>query len=150
MDHTQATQTDCRPRRPLRDGSLPTAISDRIVSMVCEHYGRCPTEAWTYLRDDLIIVVIRGWGFTPVERTFVAAQHDERVVAMRRDFHDVMAGRFTGAIEELSGGNVLAFLSQTCVGPDITVSVFILDGPLEPANACPCDSRPGPTGNRKD
>jgi uncharacterized protein YbcI len=150
MDHMQTTDTDSRPSRPPGGGSLPATISERIVSMLREHYGRGPTQARTYLRDDVIVVVIRGWGFTPLDRTFVAAQHDQRVLAIRREFQDVMAARFTDAIEELSGGNVLALLSQTCIAPDITVSAFILDSPLEPTNRHPCDYGQRSAGNPDD
>jgi hypothetical protein len=35
------------------------------------------------------------------------------------------------AIEELTGRNVVAFLSQAHVEPDITMEIFFIDGPLE-------------------
>jgi hypothetical protein len=34
-------------------------------------------------------------------------------------------------IEELTGRKVLAFLSQAHVEPDITMEIFLIDGPLE-------------------
>ena len=38
--------------------------------------------------------------------------------------------RFTETIEELTGRNVVAFLSQAHVEPDITMEIFFIDGPL--------------------
>jgi hypothetical protein len=42
-----------------------------------------------------------------------------------------MADRYRQTIHELTGRNVVAFLSQAHVEPDITLEVFFVDGPLE-------------------
>ncbi|MDQ6774692.1 MAG: DUF2294 domain-containing protein [Actinomycetota bacterium] len=107
------------------------AISNRIVAILREHYGRGPMKAKTYALDDLIVVVMRGSGFTPLEQTIMDSGEPDRVVAMRHDFQRVMARRFTETIEELTGRNVVAFLSQAHVEPDITMEIFFIDGPLE-------------------
>ena len=41
-----------------------------------------------------------------------------------------MAERYKRTIEELTGRNVVAFLSQAHVDPDITVEMFFVDGAL--------------------
>jgi uncharacterized protein YbcI len=53
-----------------------------------------------------------------------------RVVAMREDFQRVMKDRYSQTIRELTGRNVVAFLSQAHVDPDITIEIFFVDGPL--------------------
>ena len=88
---------------PLAGGHLLAAISTSIVGILRDHYGRGPMKAKTYALDDIIVVVMRGSGFTPLEQT----------------------------IEELTGRKVLAFLSQAHVEPDITMEIFFVDGPLE-------------------
>jgi uncharacterized protein YbcI len=55
----------------------------------------------------------------------------QRVVDMREDFQRVMATRYKDTIKELTGRNVVAFLSQAHVDPDITMEIFFMDGPLE-------------------
>jgi uncharacterized protein YbcI len=55
----------------------------------------------------------------------------QRVVDMREDFQRVMATRYKDTIKELTGRNVVAFLSQAHVEPDITMEIFFIDGPLE-------------------
>lgn len=55
----------------------------------------------------------------------------DRVIAMREDFQRVMADHYKRTIHELTGRNVVAFLSQAHVEPDITVEMFFMDGPLE-------------------
>ena len=116
---------------PLGGGKLLAAISNRIVAILREHYGRGPMKAKTYALDDLIVVVMRGSGFTPLEKTIMDSGEPDRVVAMRHDFQRVMTKRFTETIEELTGRKVVAFLSQAHVDPDITMEIFFVDGPLE-------------------
>ena len=88
-------------------------------------------KAKTYALDDLIVVVMRGSGFTPLEKTIVESGQPDRVVQMRHEFQHLMTRQFTETIEELTGRNVLAFLSQAHVDPDITIEIFFIDGPLE-------------------
>jgi uncharacterized protein YbcI len=115
----------------LAGGQLLSAISNRIVAILREHYGRGPMKAKTYALDDLIVVVMRGSGFTPLERTMMESGEAGRVVEMRHDFQRMMTTRFTDAIEELTGRNVVAFLSQAHVEPDLTLEIFFVDGALD-------------------
>jgi uncharacterized protein YbcI len=87
-------------------------------------------KAKTYVLDDIIVVVMRGSGFTPLEQTIMDSGDPNRVIAMRENFQSVMAARYRETIEELTGRKVLAFLSQAHVDPDITMEIFFVDGPL--------------------
>jgi uncharacterized protein YbcI len=115
----------------LGGGQLLAAISNRIVAILRDHYGRGPMKAKTYAIDDIIVVVMRGSGFTPLEQTIMNSGEPDRVVAMRHDFQHMMAERFKDTIEELTGRNVVAFLSQAHVEPDITMEIFFIDGSLQ-------------------
>jgi uncharacterized protein YbcI len=112
-------------------GKLLAEISTRIVAILREHYGRGPMKAKTYALDDIIVVVMRGSGFTALEKTIMDSGEPERVVSMRHDFQRMMTKRFTDTIEELTGAKVLAFLSQAHVEPDLTMEIFFVDRPLE-------------------
>src|SRR3981081_3657206 len=114
---------------PLTGGKLLAAISTSIVAILREHYGRGPMKAKTYALDDIIVVVMRGSGFTPLEKTIMESGQPDRVVSMRHDFQNVMAERYSDTIEQLTGRRVVAFLSQAHVEPDITVEIFFVDGP---------------------
>src|SRR5438132_9352284 len=115
----------------LSGGHLLAAISTSIVGILRDHYGRGPMKAKTYALDDIIVVVMRGSGFTPLEQTIMDSGEPDRIIAMREDFQRVMAERYKDTIEELTGRKVLAFLSQAHVEPDITMEIFFVDGPLE-------------------
>jgi uncharacterized protein YbcI len=74
---------------------------------------------------------LRGSGFTPLEQTIMeTGEGGPRVVAMRENFQEMMASRYKQLIEELTGRNVVAFLSQAHVDPDITMEIFFINGPL--------------------
>jgi len=96
---------------------LLAAISNRIVQIQREQYGRGPMKAKTYALEDLVVVVMRGTGFTPLEKTILDAGDPDRIVEMRHGFKHMMTKRFTDTIEELTGRKVLAFLSQAHVEP---------------------------------
>jgi uncharacterized protein YbcI len=114
----------------LAGGRLLAEISTSFVALLRENYGRGPMKAKTYAVDDVIVVVMRGSGFTALEQTIMDSGQPSRVVAMREDFQQVMAERYRETIEELTGRKVVAFLSQAHVEPDITVEMFFVDGPL--------------------
>ena len=115
----------------LSGGQLLAAISTGIVGNLREHYGRGPMNAKTYALDDIVVVVMRGSGFTPLEKTIMESGQPDRVIDMRRDFQRVMADRYKKTIEELTGRKVVAFLSQAHIEPDITMEVFFVDAPLD-------------------
>jgi uncharacterized protein YbcI len=115
----------------LSGGELLAAISNGIVGNLREHYGRGPMKAKTYAIDDIVVVVMRGSGFTPLEKTIMESDRPDRVIAMRRDFQRDMADRYKQTIEDLTGRKVVAFLSQAHIDPDITIEVFFVDGPLD-------------------
>jgi uncharacterized protein YbcI len=115
---------------PLGGGRLLAAISTSIVALLRERYGRGPMKAKTYALDDIIVVVMRGSGFTALEQTIMESGQPGRVVAMREEFQMVMAERYKKTIQDLTGRTVVAFLSQAHVEPDITIEIFFVDGPL--------------------
>src|SRR5207302_4539757 len=105
------------PQPPLAGGRLLAEISTSIVAILREHYGRGPMKAKTYALDDILVVVMRGSGLTPLEQTMVDSGQPQRVVNMRHEFQHMVSQRFTDTIEELTGRKVLAFLSQAHVDP---------------------------------
>jgi uncharacterized protein YbcI len=116
--------------RPLAGGKLLSEITNRIVSLMREHYGRGPIKAKTYVLDNLIVCVLIDSGFIAIERTMMGGGEPDLVLDMRRDFQRMMKVRYSEMIEELTGRKVLAFLSQAHVEPDLTVEMFLMDGPL--------------------
>jgi uncharacterized protein YbcI len=114
----------------LSGGELLSAISAKIVAIMRKHYGKGPMKAKTYVLDDLIVCVLRD-GMIPIEQTMMDRGESERVVEMRHEFQKMMGMQYKEAIEELTDRRVVAFLSQAHVDPDVTLEVFVMDGPLK-------------------
>jgi uncharacterized protein YbcI len=115
----------------LSGGHLLAAISNSIVRILRERYGRGPMKAKTYALDDIIVVVLRAGGFTAAEQTMIDRGEPGRVVEMREDFQRVMAQDYKDTIEELTDRKVLAFLSTAHVEPELTIEMFFVDRPLD-------------------
>jgi uncharacterized protein YbcI len=128
---------------PLLGGRLLAEITNRIVALMREHYGRGPIKAKTYVLDNLIVCVLSD-GFTAIERTMMEGGEPGRVLEMRRDFQRLMKERYSGMIEELTGCKVLAFLSQAHVEPDLTIEMFLMDGQVPGFGALELVEPPSP------
>jgi uncharacterized protein YbcI len=110
-------------------GDVLTAISDGLVALLKEYYGRGPTRAKSYYQDDLVVCVLRG-GFTRVERTLMEGGREDSVIQQRMDFQDLMRARFEQVVEEATGRRVIGFMSGNQQDPDLMCEVFVL-GPTD-------------------
>ena len=84
-------------------------------------------SAKTLLLDDELLACVLGGVYTDVEKTMIELQHTAIVKQSRSTFHTATRHTFIGAIERLSGREVLTFISRHHVGPDIELELFILD-----------------------
>jgi len=120
---------------PADRGKLAAAISNAIVGIFREYYGRGASRVRTVMGADYVITFLEDI-YTPVERTLIEAGRFEAVKETRGAFQDTMKERFTGEVEKLVGRKVIGFLSQVHVDPDLAVETFILEsdsGPVPPA-----------------
>lgn len=104
------------------------AISASMAGLVREHYGRGSIKVKAYAVEDMIVIVIRGRGFTPFEKAMIDGGEPQGVITLRADFDNIMADRYKQVINEATGRKVLALLSQSHVDPDVTVETAFLDG----------------------
>ncbi len=112
-------------RAPAHHGDVLTAISDGMVGLLKEFYGRGPTRTKSYYEDDLVVCVLRG-GFSRVEQTLFDGGRGAAVVAQRMEFQQVMRDRFYAVIEQATGRQVIGFMSGNQQEPDMMCEVFIL------------------------
>ena len=110
-------------------GDVLTAISDGMVALLKEFYGRGPTRAKSYYEDDLVVCVLRG-GFSRVEQTLLEGGRGTAVIQQRMEFQEVMRDRFADVIEDATGRPVIGFMSGNQQHPDLMCEVFIL-GPSD-------------------
>jgi uncharacterized protein YbcI len=113
------------PDQQAQRGEILTAISDGLVALLKEHYGRGPTSAKTYYDDDLVVCLLRG-GFTRVEQTLLESGYSGDVIRQRMVFQDVMRERFEAVVETATGRKVIGFMSGNQQDPDMICEVFVL------------------------
>jgi uncharacterized protein YbcI len=114
------------PESDVTDNSNPRLrISNEIVHLHSEYYGRGPSKAKTYIQDDLVVVVLEET-FTPAERTLLERGAGESIHDLRRRFQEVMQEQFKAIVEEAMGRPVRAFMSQTALDEDVAIEVFLL------------------------
>jgi uncharacterized protein YbcI len=106
-------------------GDVRTEISDGIVALLKEFYGRGPERTKTYVHDDLVVCLLRG-GFTRVEQTLVEAGRGDDVIRQRIAFQHVMRHRFELVVERATGRKVISFMSGSHQDPDMICEVFVL------------------------
>jgi uncharacterized protein YbcI len=114
---------------PQNHGDVLTAISDGMVALLKEFYGRGPSRTKSYYEDDLVVCVLRG-GFSRVEQTLLEGGRTAAVIQQRMEFQEVMRDRFTGVIQDATGRLVIGFMSGNQQHPDMMCEVFIL-GPSD-------------------
>jgi uncharacterized protein YbcI len=95
-----------------------TAISDGMVALLKEFYGRGPTRTKSYYEDDLVVCVLRG-GFSRVEQTLLEGGRGAAVIQQRMEFQELMR-------EYATGRRVIGFMSGNQQHPDMMCEVFIL------------------------
>jgi len=120
-DHTHDIEAE-------RGHSIEAEISNAMVGLKKEFYGRGPTKAKTYINDNYVFCVLEG-GLTRNEETLLAAGEEELVRAYRLRFQTVMTGATTESIERITGRKVVGYHSQIVFKPEFGFEIFVLDAP---------------------
>jgi uncharacterized protein YbcI len=109
----------------VKHGDVLTAISEGMVALLKEFYGRGPSRVKSYYEYDLVVCLLRG-GFSRVEQTLFEGGRGQAVIQQRMEFQDLMRARFEDVIRETTGRRVIGFMSGNQQDPDIMCEVFIL------------------------
>jgi uncharacterized protein YbcI len=107
-------------------GVVSATVSDGLVHLHKQYYGKGPTKAKTYLLNDAVICLLRG-GFTVVEKTLIQEGRAEAVHDIRRSFQGAMGDRFKEIVEQATGRSVIAYMSQVHAEPELALEVFVLE-----------------------
>jgi uncharacterized protein YbcI len=107
---------------PEINGHLATALVQRYR----DRFGRGPTEAKAFVRDDHALVIF-GSPQTDVERSLVAAGEVDEVELLRRRVRQLAADEFSGVVEQIVGRKVAVMLGDHSGPANISVLVFIFE-----------------------
>jgi uncharacterized protein YbcI len=110
-----------------RRGIELAELSNEMVRLYKELFGRGPTKAVThYAGPDIIISTLEN-SFTPAERNMVALGEHQRLRDVRMFFQHASESDFTDAVEQITGRKVRGFVSGNDVEQDIGTEVFYLE-----------------------
>jgi uncharacterized protein YbcI len=114
------------PSTPLAGDELLAAVTEEMIALHRRYHHRAPVTAKTQLLGGDLLACVLGGVYTTVEQTMIELQHSTIVRETRSAFQNAMAHKFIAAVERLSGREVLDFISNHHVGPDIEIELFIL------------------------
>jgi uncharacterized protein YbcI len=115
-------EPDARPER----GAISSTISREIVRLHARMYGRGPTMAKTFVRDEYVLCILEDV-FTPAERTLIDAGQADQVHATRAAFGNAVRKEFVDIVEAATERRVRAFVSRIHVEPELAAELFLLD-----------------------
>ncbi|HEX5980196.1 MAG TPA: Na-translocating system protein MpsC family protein [Thermoleophilaceae bacterium] len=102
-------------------------ITNGIVRLFSEYYGRGPTRAKTYMLENRYVVTVLRDTMTTVERTLAQRGEQDMVRRVRLTFQEAMAASFKGVVEDVLGRRVEAYHSQILIEPDVGFEFFMLE-----------------------
>ena len=114
------------PETVLTGDALLVAVTDAMVALHKRYHQRKPVTAKTQLLGGDLLACVLGGVYTDVEKTMIELQRIPLVQETRSAFQTAMQDKFISQIERLSGRDVLAFISNHHVGPDIEIELFML------------------------
>jgi uncharacterized protein YbcI len=121
------------PTDPLTGDALLEAVNDAMIALHERYYHRAPASARTQLLDDEILACVMGGVYTDVEKTMIELERNLSVKDTRNAFQNAMRDKFIVEVERLSGRRVHTFISDSHVGPDLQIELFILDSEPRPS-----------------
>jgi len=105
---------------------MSAAISNAMVRLHREYLGRGPTKARTSIRDNTVVVLMQDT-FTKAERSLIADGKHTEVLSIRHSVQMTMRTDMVGAVEEITGRSVIAFMSDNHIDPDLACEIFVLE-----------------------
>ncbi|HVG75516.1 MAG TPA: Na-translocating system protein MpsC family protein [Thermoleophilaceae bacterium] len=120
MEHTHFPESETQVGEQLAE------VTNGIVKLFRDYYGRGPTKAKSYILDDRILVTVLEDTMTRVEKTLADNGHGDKVREVRLVFQEAMAHEFKQCVRDALGREVLGYHSQLTLEPDLGFEFFVL------------------------
>jgi uncharacterized protein YbcI len=118
---------------PTENEAAPTAIgplvaiSNEMVRIYKEQFGRGPTKVRTHYAGPNTVVCLLEDTLTAAERNLKAMGEHQRLRDLRLLFQYADTARFTDPVERVTGRRVVGFVSGIDAVADIACELFILE-----------------------
>ena len=103
------------------------AVSNGLVHLMSDSYGRGPTKAKTYILDDSYVICVMHEIFTTAEQTLIEAGEKDLVRRTRIAFQTALADQFKAVVSDALDRRVLTYQSQIVFDPPSCFEFFILE-----------------------
>ena len=125
-----------------RRGSELSELSNAMVRLYKEQFGRGPTKARSaYAGPDAVLCTLEN-SFTPAEQRLAEMGEHQRLRDTRMFFQYASEKDFRAEVERITGRKVRAFVSGIDAGRDLSTELFYLE-PIESVDRAPQDGRAG-------
>jgi uncharacterized protein YbcI len=109
------------------DRSPMLEISNAMVRLYKEAFGRGPTKARAHFAGPDTLVVILEYSLTVAERNLVAMGEHQRLREARLFFQYALEDQFRGIVERALGRRTVAFISGIDTQRDVAMEVFTFE-----------------------
>jgi uncharacterized protein YbcI len=136
---TDTVDQDHQSGSTLTERSPMLEISNAMVRLYKEAFGRGPTKARAQFAGQDTLVVILENSLTVAERNLVAMGEHQRLREARLFFQYALEEQFRAIVEQALGRRTVAFISGIDTARDVAMEVFTLeptpDGQPEPSES---------------
>src|SRR3954452_4203128 len=106
-------------------GQVLLDLSNAVVRIHKQYYGKGPTKARSHLTHDLLTVILEG-GYTRSEQTLLEHGHEAEVTLARVALQDSVESELRVAVEQILGRSVRSFMSANDPAGDLQAEIFVL------------------------
>lgn len=121
-----ARQPPAAPTNATNEHSILSEISNEMVRIYKDQFGRGPTKTRTQWAGGDVLVVTLEQTFTPAERSLRRLGEHGRLRDLRMLFQYAEIGVFCEPVERLTGRKVRAFISGIDTEADLASEMFVL------------------------
>src|SRR5688572_206097 len=119
--------TDGSPESDGEQSSIPLQVSNAMVRIYKQQFGRGPTKARTaFAGRDLIVCTLED-SLTPAERSLVKMGEHQRLRDVRMFFQHATESDFRQSVEQITGRKVIGFVSGIDAEQDISAELSYLE-----------------------
>ena len=113
-------------QQPQPGGSILQDVSNAMVALHKEQFGRGPTRAQSHFAGADALLCVMDDALLPAERTMVEMGEQQRVRESRMFLQVATAEQFIATVEDITGRTVRAFASATDPDRGVVMENFVL------------------------
>jgi uncharacterized protein YbcI len=121
------SQENAATAMAVADRSPMLEISNAMVRLYKEAFGRGPTKARAQFAGPDTLIVILESSLTVAERNLVAMGEHQRLREARLFFQYALEDQFRGIVEQALGRRTVAFVSGIDAARDVAMEIFTLE-----------------------